>query len=436
MSEALENQLHTNGSLPPALVIHGGPIALSVARSLGRSGIRVFAIDQPDSYARYSRFCEWIPLRYGSEPQKIWLDWLTGPGLKKLRGAVILPCSDQMLEFIAKYRSVLKNDYLMFEADDDVLLSMLDKQKSYALAKKAGVPTPEIWSAHTREDILNVMEQVTYPCALKPRVSHEFIKHFPNKLLVIRDAREMMDTFNKVQALHLEMLVTEIIPGSDDAYCSYYSYLDQTGVPLFHFTKRKLRQYPNNFGLGTYHITDWNPEVAEMGLRFLKGVGYRGVGNVEFKRDPRDGQLKLIECNARLTLVTEMLTLSGINLPLFIYNRLTGRPLPPVNDYRKGLRVIRPLVDILAFRISHRRGEMSVWQWIRSILHRQHFLYFRWTDPMPSLVRIYPLLQKQMKLRVLARVIRQGLQKVGMVVGIIFSTVNKTLYEISDRYFS
>jgi predicted ATP-grasp superfamily ATP-dependent carboligase len=191
------------------------------------------------------------------------------------------------------------------------------------------------------------------------------------------------------------MLVTELIPGREDAHCSYYTYIDEHGEPLFHFTKRKLRQYPSNFGLGTYHITDWNPEVAEMGLRFFQGIGYRGIGNVEFKRDARDGSLKLIECNARLTLVTEMITLSGIDMGLFIYNRLTGRPLPPVENYRKGLRVLRPIVDIQAFRSSHKRGEMSFWEWLRTLLHRQHFLYFRWSDPVPSLMAVHPFMRRQ-----------------------------------------
>jgi D-aspartate ligase len=81
------------------------------------------------------------------------------------------------------------------------------------------------------------------------------------------------------------MLVTEYVPGPDDQYRSYYTYLDHEGEPLVHFTKRKLRQYPTHFGLGSYHLTEWNPEVAELGLRFARGAGLRGLVNVEFKRD-------------------------------------------------------------------------------------------------------------------------------------------------------
>ena len=77
-------------------------------------------------------------------------------------------------------------------------------------------------------------------------------------------------------------------------------------------------------------MTDRNPEVAELGLRFFQGVGLRGLANVEFKRDARDGRLKLIECNHRFTAPTGLLRAAGMDLPLFVYNRLTGRPLPAV----------------------------------------------------------------------------------------------------------
>lgn len=404
--------------LPPVILLGGGANALSIARSLGRRGVSVYALNEPTSHVRYSRFCRWIPLGPTEDVQKQWLDWLTGNGLESLRGAVVLPCADHGLELIARHRAVLQEHYTLIEANDQRLLDMLDKEKTYALGRQAGVPTPETWSARTREEVLKVLDKVTYPCALKPRHSHLFQKHFPfNKLFVIHDINELLRIFEKTYQLGLEMLITEIIPGSDDQHCSYYSYLDERGTPLFHFTKRKLRQNPNGFGFGTYHVTDWNPEVAEMGLRFLQGVGLRGIGNVEFKRDPRDGRLKLIECNARFTAGNEILILSGIDFPLFVYNRLTGRRLPSVNQYRAGVWLWLPLEDYWAFRNYRRRGELSTMQWLRSLCHRQHFAYFHWTDPWPTMVHAYRFLQDQVKKRFLIPFVKWLRHITGLAVG-------------------
>ena len=79
-------------------------------------------------------------------------------------------------------------------------------------------------------------------------------------------------------------------------------------------------------GTACYHITDWVPEIVEPSLRLFRHVGLRGLANVEYKLDPRDGRHKLIECNARFTASNCLVSASGVNLAAFVYNRLTGRP--------------------------------------------------------------------------------------------------------------
>ena len=91
------------------------------------------------------------------------------------------------------------------------------------------------------------------------------------------------------------MLLVEKVPGPDDLLCSYYTYLDADGEALFDFTKRIIRRFPVGMGNGCYHITDRNPEVREVALKLFRHVGLRGLANAEFKRDQRDGRLKLIE---------------------------------------------------------------------------------------------------------------------------------------------
>ena len=81
----------------------------------------------------------------------------------------------------------------------------------------------------------------------------------------------MRAALSRTVALGIEMIVTEIIPGRDDQFFSYYSYIDEEGEPLLHVTKRKLRQYPIWFGSGCFHATDRNPEVGRAGAALLRG---------------------------------------------------------------------------------------------------------------------------------------------------------------------
>ncbi len=369
---------------PPAVILGGLGGALSIARSLSRHGVRVCVLAEGDSPVRASRHCdEFVDLgESGGEVQDRWLDWLDrGP-----RGAVVLPAGDDGVELIARDRHrLLERDYIPVEADDDVQLAMLDKHETHRLALGAGVASPEILAVSSPEDVATVAERVGFPCALKPLHSHRFGRHFDAKVFVVEDERELAAAIDRTSALGLEMLATGIVPGGDDRYCAYYTYLDDRGEPLFHFTKRKLRQQPIHFGLGTYFVTEWLPEVAEEGLRFCQDIGLRGLANVEFKRDPRDGELKLIEVNHRFTAVNEIVRVAGIDIATMVYDHLVGRPVERMPPYRSGVRLWAPIEDLRAAREYRREGELSRLAWARSLLHRKHHYFFDWRDPGPTL---------------------------------------------------
>jgi D-aspartate ligase len=367
---------------PPAVVLGGSFNAVSVARSLGSAGITVHALGSTGDFVRRSRYCSsFTDVGSGAEAQSGYRRWLeTGP-----RGAVVLPCADEGLEFVARNRALLATlGYRSVEADDEVVLAMLDKERAYALARAAGVPAPRTRRVRAVEDLQSAADEIGFPCALKPLASHVFARHFSGKAFVATDLDELRRAHALTETHGVEMLVTEIVPGPDSGFHSYYGYLDADGASLLHLTKRKLRQCPIRFGSGCYHVTDRNPEVAELGLRFLQAAGARGLACVEFKRDSRDGSLKLIECNHRFTAANELLRAAGVDLALFTYNRLVGRALPQVDGYRSGLYLWHPIEDARAFLQYRRRGELTTSAWLRSLLHRPRFPLLRLEDPLPS----------------------------------------------------
>ena len=139
-------------------------------------------------------------------------------------------------------------------------------------------------------------------------------------------------------------------------------------------------------GPTTYHNTEWNAEVKELGARFFSRIGLRGLGNVEFKWDDRDGLYKLIECNPRFTAADPIIKASGFDLGMFVYNQITGRAQEPLRAYDTRLRLWHPVQDYLSFLELKKRGELTFRQWVASLLHRQHLPYFQFGDPLPSMV--------------------------------------------------
>ncbi|MDI6804779.1 MAG: hypothetical protein QME58_13230 [Bacteroidota bacterium] len=386
----------TNKYLPPVVIIGGNIIAVSVARALAKSGISCYAIGETTSEVHYSRFCKGIKYSSIIDKETVCLVWLFNTGRHLHEKPVIIPCSDAGLMFTINHRAELEKYFTLMEAKDEITLAMLDKAETYSLSQKVGIPSPKIWHVNSLEDVHNILDQVTYPCLLKPRYSHKFFPLFGGrKLFRVSNKEELVNLFKLTQGYKLQMLITELIPVNSEGYHCYYTHIDENGEPLFHFTKLRPRQYPNLYGLGTYNVSNWNPEVVDVGLKFLQKIGLRGIGTVEFIRDKRDGILKFIECNPRFTGTTELLPRCGLNWPLFVYNRMIGVPTPPMNEYKRGVCIIKPASDFLAFRELNKAGKLTWLEWLKSLMHPLHFYYFRWNDPLVFLYTFYRFLKHQ-----------------------------------------
>ena len=358
---------------------------MSIARSLGKLGVSVFCINRPTAAVRFSRYARWIPIPFGEGYAAGWANFLTGSESDFLRGGVLLAASDVGLKIVASHRETLQEKFLLDESNPPAQLQMLDKLSTYRAAAAAGVPAPRFWIAGSREQVLSLRGSLVYPLLVKPKLSYAFTDRFRGKFLVANNFDELLRGFEQLSSASVECVLVEKIPGPDDRLCSYYTYLDENGQTLFDFTKRIIRRNPPNMGLGCYHVTDWNPEVRELALKLFQSVGLRGLANAEFKRDERDGQLKLIECNARFTEANGLVASCGFDLARLVYNRITGLPQAPLRTYRTGRRLWYPLEDFRSFMTLRRQGQLTTRHWIASLLHRQSFPLFQWGDPLPSL---------------------------------------------------
>ena len=377
--------------LPPAIIVDGvGGSALSLARSLARQGVEVTLLASPWSLERFSRSVRGGRVRPVVGDAADWTRFLLGPASEPLRGGVVLACSDTALEIVREHRDELAARFVLDASDPDVQRRLLGKLTTYEAAREAGVPTPRFWRADDEAQVAAHAGEYVYPLLVKPLFSHLFEPVFGAKYLRVTGFDELLDAYRRAQAHDLDVMLLEEIPGPDDRLCSYYTYFDETGAMLCDFTKRIVRRFPPSRGTGCYHVTDWNPEARSLGLRLFRHVGLVGIGNVEFKRDTRDGELKIIDCNARFTAANGLLVASGCDLGSFVYHRLAGNaPRPPCDRlYRTGLHLWRPGADVRAFLALRARGELGAVAWAASLAHRQVLPFFSVRDPGPAVVGV------------------------------------------------
>jgi predicted ATP-grasp superfamily ATP-dependent carboligase len=372
----------------PVLVLGGKENSLAIARHLGARGIAVRVSGPANCWGMNSRYCrERFPIPFGSGAAAFWKELLLGAGSTRLHGHILFPCSDEALEFIAGHRGELAQHYLLAGCPPALTRALLDKMRTLELAREAGVPTPRFWKIDAHGDLVGLKDEVRFPVLVKPIHSHKFVRVFGRKLFIVEEGFSELSAKIALALEHgLGVMVVEMIPGPDSRLSSYNTFITETGESLFQFTKRIIRRYPVNSGNGCYHVTSIEPETAKLGQKLFANLGVRGFANVEFKQDPRDGLLKIIEINARFTAAHELIVQSGAPVDLIAYCHITGQPAPQFTTYKQDLRLWYPFRDFLGFMQLMKRGELGFKGWVGSIIgHPIVFPLFRLDDLKPSL---------------------------------------------------
>lgn len=374
----------SNNSAPPVILLGGEYNVISIARSLSKEGVRVFAINHPEVASLRSRYVTRVEVPGDNHSVDNWCRYLLAPASDHLKGAALFCCSDEAIKLVSENWKALSLRYILEPCPPDTRLVLLDKLSTYESASACGIAHPRFWRIEVGQGVDEVAQACLFPVILKPRLSQHW-RLLGARYLRADTPQQLRLHYRRCVDLNIPVVAMEFILGGDDRYCSYYTYIDETGYPLFHFTKRLLRRHPTNDGGATYHITDWNPEVAAKGLRLFRHVGLRGLGNVEFKRDPRDGELKIIDVNARYTGGNALVTRSGIDLALLSYAQLTGRSYSIPETYGLDLVMWDPVPDFFAFCRLNADGALTLTQWLRQAIRADVTPNFNWRDPLPLL---------------------------------------------------
>jgi len=353
---------------------------VGVVRSLGREGIPLVAVDfvkkAPGLRSRYAR-----PLLVPDpvkDPQGV-LDILLRDGDSGSR-SVLYPTSDAFVLFMSRYRDELSERFIFNIPSERVLEGMVNKRLQYEEANRVGTPIANTHYPTDMADIERIEHDLDYPVFIKPLYSHLWHERFGNKGFKVANPRELGARFEEIFAAGLEALVQSIILGPNTNHVKVCAYYGTDGGLGALFQTRKQRQYPTEFGVGTIMHSIHDPEVAKMGLRFFEGVGYRGVGSIEFKLDDRDGKYKMIELNPRLWAQNSQATYAGVNFSLIEYLDVTGQGMGPAPDWKDNVRWMDSFEDLQAFSWFKDYGMVKRRDLINSWMTIDCHAYFAWDD--------------------------------------------------------
>ncbi len=358
----------------PAVLLDVNLPALKVARSLGRRGIPVIGVvARRGAWAQSSRYLDVRVEPAAGDRDAAFLDYLIALSAELGSWPVLIPLNDEHVLFVSRHRAQLSPHYRFLMAEPDVMEAVVSKSGVAELAQRCQVRQPAVFPLSSLADVDAVADRVDFPALVKPRYSMSWQSRDASrvvsgrKVVVVGDAAELREVFRRLAPLDSRLILQELIPGPDENFHYYVGFFDADSDPLASFVGVKRRVTPIHFGSASYVTSVIEPDLVDASVAFMKRIRYRGHVGIEYKLDPRDGNYKLIEINARFGLWDGMASLAGIDFAYLGYARLTGSPYQPSPTYPDGIKWISFERDWSAWRHIRREGGLGVWSWARSI---------------------------------------------------------------------
>lgn len=376
------------GSVPGAVVIGGDYQGLGIARSLGQHGIPVCVVDDETSIARASRFVKHVIRVPDLSTDASLLDALA---LARQRlgepRCVLYPTRDESVAAIAASREKLTRDFRVPVPGMSAIRHAWDKRQTYRLGAQLSIAIPRTWFPRSEADLADI--PADGPVILKPAIKEHFYPVTHAKAWRADDQAQLIRSYRRAAAIipPSEIMVQELIPGDGQeqyAYCAFF----RGGHAVAGMTVRRCRQHPSDFGhASTYVETITLTELEEPSLRFLRAVGYYGLVEIEYKRDPRDGRYKLLDVNARTWGYHTLGQAAGVNFPYLLYQDQVGAPVAKVHA-RPGVRWIRLHTDVPNAFNDIRAGRQRMREYLRSLRQVDIEAVYSFSDPLPGLYEI------------------------------------------------
>jgi len=390
--DAIDRWLYRQKSRRPVAIVLGASInGLAIVRSLGRRGIPVLLIDRDPQLGTWTRFARVVSLRGVPGDNDAVLELLLGLGHRLAQPGVIFPTADSQCQFLADHQFELEHHYKFLQPDPATVRAIIDKPKQYEIAKRAGIAIPGTFVPTSMADAERAAASISYPAILKPYWGADLrpasMRERGIKVFVVGSRDELLAAYAHANSLDVPVMIQEIIPGDDSEIYGYWAFWDEEGKERAWLTMRKLRQNPPRFGDGSLQQTVAAPEVAALSRKLLKAFDYRGLVGVEFKRDARDGSLKLIEINPRTEGGNQLAVSAGVDFAWIAYRHLTGTALPDeAAAFTPGVTYVNEEADLKTFLELHKAGELKTTQWLRSWFSAKAYALGAWDDPMPLIV--------------------------------------------------
>ena len=371
---------------PPGVVVLGGAHgSLALARSLGAAGVRIWLVTNDNPLPGWSRHFAKVfawPGAGAPDAASFLVDLANREGFS---GALLVPAGDAEVEFASRSKAALSPALDVVLTQWERLERVVEKPLLYRLCADLGLGYPQTWPS--RALVNGDVSSLRFPVILKPNMGGGKGALARAKVMRIDEPTAFPAPFAQACAeIGVDhVVVQELVPGGGESQYSYAALWWQ-GAPIGEFTARRTRQYPVDFGYtSTFVEVVDEPGVVDAARRLLGEIGHHGLVEIEFKRDPRDGSLRLLDVNPRPWSWFGLAAAAGVDLGAMLWDKANGET-PAAAAAKPGVAWMYLVRDIVAAAILARRGKASIFSWPTGFGRVRAWACFASGDPVPGLI--------------------------------------------------
>lgn len=305
---------------------------LGAVRSLGRAGVEVHVVaDSEGSPVRRSRFvCEMHPPPPPGSSTADIAAVLRRVAARVSRPAVLVPMDDASALAVGRMGEDLAEGYLLPQQPGDLAERVADKAELAAVCASVGVPHPVTLIPESPAQAAAAAWQLGLPVMAK--WSRPWLIPAGTGLrstVVVRSAQEAQDLYLRSAEAGSPLLLQAFLPPGPDRDWFFHGYVGRSGATHGGGAGRKHLSWPRGAGLTA--VGRWTPnlELQTLVERLTGALGYRGIFDLDFRRDGTTGRYHLLDFNPRPGAQFRLFEDGGgLDVVRALHLDLTHRPLP------------------------------------------------------------------------------------------------------------
>ena len=351
---------------------------LGLIRTLGESGIKPIVL-MIKGKMRIASYSKWIgEICYVKDIEEA-IEILDNKYIDKSIKDIFLYTNDdwstQYFDCLyEKYKDLL---YMYNAGEAGRVTYYMDKYNVSMLAQECGLSILKCWRVKNGE----IPSDIEYPIITKAISPNE--GGWKKDVFICRSEEELISAYKKIKSR--TVLLQKYLKKKNELCIDGYS-ADKGNTVVMTIASTYTYILPDKYS-DAMVVSNYEDEVTKEKIKTMfRKIGYEGIFSLEFLIS-EDDELYFCEINFRNSGWSYASTIAG--MPLAIgWNHATVGKLDLNNAIKKISPKFTAIVEFADFDARVRSGMISVWKWLKEIIHAKCLFYVGRRDPKPTFMYI------------------------------------------------